>query len=376
MRPILVNIFTPQELNHSSYVQTGLFELEKEAFLTTKVKLSFSKRLGTLRVLNGTVIETSQPHPKTSFYELVDLETNKKILFATDLYDAADSFSKYALEHCDYVFKRNLDNDILQKLPKKYQSKVHALGLSFKVNPGRKKGRWKFYIGVLVTNIGINLKIDRLFFRRFKKTIMSQVQHYKNAYKSNTLSLYENISAESSENSILFQTRCFPIENQKDVQEIHQQRYRIILKLRKSFGNQFKGGFIPSDLAKLKYNDALTNLPTDPESYLALVKKSKIVIYTRGLLRSPAWKMAEYLSQGKIIIAEKLTAEQPVALQHGKEVLFFEDEKEIVPLIEKVLNDPNLSEMLSHNAKKYFDNYVHPKKNMKRIITFMLDQNK
>lgn len=375
MSAILVNIFTPQELNHSSYVQTGLFELEKESFLKTKVKLSLTKRLGTIKTEGQTITETNQPHPKTSFYELIHLDSGKKITFATDLYDASFSFSKYALDHCDYLFKRNYKTEDISKLPKKYQDKIYPFGLSFKVKPDHKKSKYIFYAGCFLVNLLQNTKLDSFFFKRFKKTITNQIQHCKNAYKSNDLSVYENTNLISSQDSIVFQTRCFPSEEQQDVQEIHQQRNRIIMRLRERFGTQFKGGFIPSAWAQSKYPEALTNLPTDPESYLALIKNSKVVIYTRGLIYSPAWKMAEYLSQGKVIIAEKLTAELPVPLENGKEVLFFQEESELIPLIEKVLEDSQLSQTLSQKAKKYFDTYVHPKENMRRIITFMLDQN-
>ncbi|SHJ00367.1 glycosyltransferase family protein [Flavobacterium terrae] len=376
MNQILIKIFTPQELNHSSYIQTGLFELEKESFLKTKINLSFSQRLGTIRINDKEITETQQSHPKTSFYQLVDIKSGKKINFATDLYDASYSFSKYALDYCDFVFKRNYKEEDIKKLSKNYQDKIYPLGLSFKVKPDNGKNKYVFYLGVFVINVIQSIKLDSLFFNRLKRTIKKQIQHCKNAYNSNDLESYEKFNFVSPENSVLFQTRCFPSEEQNDVFKIHQQRYRIILALRKRFGDLFKGGFIPSNLAKAKYPNALTNLPTDPDSYLELVKKSKVVIYTRGLIYSPAWKMAEYLSQGKVIVAEKLTAELPVPLENGKEVLFFEDEKELILLIEKVLNDSQLSEVLSHNAKKYFDSYVHPKENMRRIITFMLNQNK
>ena len=66
MDKITVKIFTPQELNHSSYIQTGLFELEHEGFLKTRVNLSIAKRLGTVRIIDSKINETNQPHPKTS----------------------------------------------------------------------------------------------------------------------------------------------------------------------------------------------------------------------------------------------------------------------------------------------------------------------
>jgi len=375
MSQILINIFTPQELNHSSYIQTGLFELEKESFLKTKVKLSFSKRLGTIRIEEKKITETQQPHPKTSFYQLIDTKSGKTINFATDLYDASTSFSKYALEHCDYVFKRNFEAKHIEVLPIEYQKKIVSLGLTFGCHSASKKAWHKFFIGFVLTNIRLNLKFDSYFVTRLKKKLKLVDSHWKFINTSRLIESFEVKSAIENNQDILFQTRCFASEEQKDVQEIHLQRYRIIQSLRERFGNQFKGGFIPSEVAQSKYPKALTNLPTDPESYLTLVKNSKVVIYTRGLIYSPAWKMAEYLSQGKVIIAEKLTTELPVPLENGREVLFFQEENELIPLIEKVLEDSQLSKTLSQNAKKYFETHVHPKANMRRIITFMLDQN-
>ena len=373
MTKLQVTIYTPQELNHSSYIQTGLFELENESFLTAKILLSFAKRLGTIKVSETAVLETNQPHPKTSFYQLMDTTTGRKISFATDLYDASTSFSKYALEHCDYVFKRNFETKYVEKLPKEYQNKLFPLGLTFKVHSENKKQMLPFLLGILIVNFLINIKFDSQFFSRIRKNITKQLQHWRQVKSANLIHSFEK-SESYSENTVLFQTRCFPFDEQVDVQQIHQQRYDLVLLLKDRFKKAFKGGIMPSEIANKKYSAALTNLPTDSKSYLNLIKKSKIVIYTRGLVHSPAWKMAEYLSQGKVIIAEKLTAELPVSLEHGKEVLFFEDDQELISLIEEVLENDTLSKKLSENAKIYFDTYVHPKQNMKRIINFMLAQ--
>src|SRR5690606_9220371 len=147
------------------------------------------------------------------------------------------------------------------------------------------------------------------------------------------------------------QTRCFHHENDEDEKQIHQQRYHLIKLLREHFPDNFLGGFVPSKIAIEKYNDALTNVPTAPEEYLDAMKKTKIVIYTRGLANSPAWKMAEYLSQGKVIIAEALTAELPVPLTEGKELLYFQNDTELIEKIKQVLADNELADHLSKNAR-------------------------
>lgn len=373
MNDIIISIFTPQELNHSSYVQTGLFELEKDKFLKNKVILSLKKRLGTIRIIDDKISETNQPHPKTSLYKLFDKNNNREINFATDLYDASFSFSKYALDNCDYIFKRNYEKKYIEKLPLEHQEKILPLGLSFPCVSKNFKAKNKIFISLLFTNLLISTKFDSYLFSRLFRTYKEQIKHLIDFKQTRLINEFIK-NDDNQEDYILFQTRCFPHENHEDVKQIHVQRYNLVLLLKDKFGKIFKGGIIPSEIANKNYSDALSNLPSDPVSYLNIVKKAKIVIYTRGLVNSPAWKMAEYLSQGKVIIAEKLTAELPFPLIDNEHLLFFDNDGELTNSIDKLINNQNLCDNLSKNARQYFENYVHPKQNMKRIINFMLEQ--
>lgn len=373
MKPqFTVRIYTPQELNHSSYVQTGLFELENDGFLQTKVVLSFKKRLGTIHIKNSIVDHTNNPHPKTSFYELINHQNGKNIRFATDLYDASYSFSKYALDHCDVVFKRNYESKYVTQLPNAYQEKLHPLGWSFGVHSTHKKSSVKFYSGLLLSNVLLNLKGDRHFFNRIIRAIQQQKKHWKFINTTRKLQSFDTQPTPPENDYIVFQTRCFAHENEPELKQLHLQRYRIIRLLQHHFPQLFKGGFINSTLVNEHYKDAVTNLKTDPQSYLQLVKSSKIGIYTQGIQESPAWKMAEYLSQGKIIIAQKFETELPVPLEDKTHVLFFDNEDAIVDLCHSVLNNPALAEKLSQNGRSYYEKHISPKQNIKRIMELML----
>ena len=373
MSRYLVKIYTPQELNHSSYVQTGLFELEQEGFIKTNVKLSFNKRLGTIRIINNKIEVTNQAHPKTSFYQLEDIVTGKVINFATDLYDAAFSFSKYALDNCDYIFKRNYETRYINKISEINKVQIKKFGLSFGVYSDHKKSTYLFFWGMIVSNFLVNIKLDRLFFKRLKNCFTDQLEHWRFVQTTRNIKLFESFSG-GNNNKILFQTRCFPNEIEKDTLQIHQQRFRIVKLLRNAFKDKFIGGIIPSPLALENYAPAISDLPADSNSYLAKVKHVKYVIYTRGLTNSPAWKLAEYLSQGKVIIAETITAELPISMEHKNEILYFNREADIVNLIEEVMNDEELAQNLTKNARSYFEEHVHPKQNMKRIINFLIEK--
>lgn len=369
-----VIIHTPQELNHSSYIQTGLFELEKMGLVNVEVQLYIKKNKGTLTVdKHGNITKTLRPHPKTSFYILIDSSSNKKISFATDLYDFAEHFSETALNNCDYYFKRNFENRFVNSIQQNAKAKIHKLGITFGNHSVYKHHDFKFFFGLFLSNLRLNLKGDRYLFKRLFKTYKAQQKHWQFINTSRSISRFENFE-QASENSIMFQTRCFLHEKDEDVKQIHQQRYHIIKLLRQHFHDIFMGGFVPSKLAKKTYGDALTNVPTAPEEYLDALKKAKIVIYTRGLANSPAWKMAEYLSQGKVIIAEPLTTELPVPLMEGKELLYFHNDTELVEKIKMVLEDETLAAHLSKNARTYFETHVHPVQNTKRILELMLNK--
>lgn len=374
MSNYIVIIHTPQELNHSSYIQTGLFELEKIGLIRVKVQLYLKKNKGALSVdKQGNITTTSRPHPKTSFYTLIDRPSNKKISFATDLYDFAEHFSKAALMNCDYYFKRNFENELVVTAQKDSKAKIQKLGITFGNHSQFKHGSPKFLLGLFVTNLRLNSKWDRYFIKRLMKTYKAQQKHWQFINTSRNIGRFESYESPIEE-SIMFQTRCFLHENDEDVKQIHQQRYHLIKLLRHHFPNKFMGGFVPSKVANEKYSDTLTNVPSAPEKYLDAMKKAKIVIYTRGLANSPAWKMAEYLSQAKVIIAEPLTTELPAPLVEGKELLYFNTDDELIKKIEMVLKDQQLAAHLSKNARTYFETQVHPVQNVKRILELMLNK--
>ncbi|MCF1191230.1 glycosyltransferase [Mangrovimonas sp. AS39] len=360
--------YTPQEFNHASNVQTGLFELERQGYVKVKVRTYFAKQLGKTIVSNtGEITQTQQAHPKTSFYKFIDGKSGGSIMFAIDLYDLANEFSTVAFQKCDLVFKRNYESRYVSCLPETLKGKVFKFGLAFGVNSQAMRRDVAFLLGGVLGSLHANLKLDRLLLQRLKKTYHIQRNEWQFVKRARELQQFEGFQ-EAKSKHILFQTRCFPHENSLDVKQIHEQRYQLIKLLKTRYPNNFKGGFVPSPLAIAKYSDALSSLPSEPHAYLEEVKNSRIVIYTRGLANSPAWKLAEYLSQGKVIIAEPLTAELPVPLVHGKEVLFFKDHKDLVRQITLVLSDESLMGELSRNARTYFETQVHPVVNMRRVL--------
>lgn len=353
-------------------MQTGLEEIAFDHSLEVAIKLDCLAKRGTIKVVGEDVMFTNKAQPKTSYYELKHPTSHKKIRFACDLYDLENEFSLVAMEKCDYVFKRNYRTSIVKKLESKYSNKLVPLGLTFRVKSKRHKRGVLLFIGLFCQNLKLVWKYDRLFFIRLSNELSKQWKHWQLDYSNRLLERFVEYKSVIN-NKILFQTRTFD-ENQEDVLAIHNQRYHLIKLLQTTFPDYFNGGFIPRGVALTKYKDALSNVPSEPEAYLNVVKACSIVIYTRGLAHSPAWKMAEYLSQGKVIMAEPLTTDLPEPLVHGVHLMYFNSDAELIENIKKVQQDTQLAARLSKNARSYFEQWVHPTKNMERILTFMMQK--
>src|SRR5690606_9191852 len=130
---------------------------------------------------NGKITKTSRPSPKTSFYTLMNGSTNKKIRFATDLYDFAEHFSTVALNNCDFYFKRNYESRFVNVLNKNFSNKIHQLGLTFRVKSEKVRSKSKFKLGILLSNLLLNTRFDKRLIHRIKNSYEVSMNHLKKA---------------------------------------------------------------------------------------------------------------------------------------------------------------------------------------------------
>ena len=61
---VKVLIYLPKEISHSSYIHTGLLELEKKGLIECDLLMKFRKEIGRFSVLNGTNSLLNVPQPK------------------------------------------------------------------------------------------------------------------------------------------------------------------------------------------------------------------------------------------------------------------------------------------------------------------------
>lgn len=366
-----VIIYTPQDLNHSSYIQSGLFELEKTNFINCVIKLNLKKRVGRISTETGKCVFSAHPQKKTSYYKLINNLTKEEIKFATDLYDIPHFFSDYALKNCDYIFKRNFQSKYIAPIKKYSKAEILPLGLSFGVQSIDQKSSVMLQIAHFISELNFNFKVDRNLFKRLYKTFKITKKHREYVTKGRSLDLFTNFNIKLNL-KVFYQVRCFPELGVEDVKELHYQRSTLVRTLKRRLKNNFIGGLVQSDISNKYYPDCITDQPSDPVSYVNLIKDNSICIYTRGLSNSPARKLPEYLSQGKCIVAERYFTELPVPLENGKNIMYFDTIEQCADICEALLLDAEKVRFLSINARRYYEDFIQPKENVKRILDIMI----
>jgi hypothetical protein len=122
--------------------------------------------------------------------------------------------------------------------------------------------------------------------------------------------------------------------------ELNDRRAQLVRALREAFGSRFRGGLIPTPLAKEAYPDCISNLPTTQAAYLEEVKQAQIGVVPRGLHGSVPWKLAENLAASRCVVSESWTVSLPPPLESGTNVLWFEHVEECLASIDHLLSHP------------------------------------
>jgi hypothetical protein len=366
MSNIRITIFTPQDLNHSSFLQTAFFEMASIGLLDCNLKIDLSLKPGRYSVSeDGHVKESFHLQPKTSYYLYENFDTNKRIFFAADLYDVPNHFSSYALRNCDIVFKRNYISKYIKYLPIK--GKIFPIGLTFGCQSKKKKKWFTLSIAYVIISLKSHLKFDKFFLKRFLKIIKKNNSHFSYVTKGREIDKIRTYQ-QSVKNQVFYQVRCFPNTDVDFVKEVNDERAYLVKSLKKALGNDYCGGLVPDYVSINNYPNELTFMSTDPNDYLNHIKESSICIYTKGLQNSPARKLPEYLSQGKCIVSERMETELPHNLEEGKHIFFYDNINECINICEKLLKDGELVQQVSKNARRYYEDYLDPVSVGKSII--------
>lgn len=271
-------------------------------------------------------------------------DTKKKIII-----DSRDSneIDAVCLEWCDTYGKINYNEE---KIFGSNQDKIIALGPSF---------------GVKIWNLFSTLFYLFLNFYRFISTISNKrdfIANYWRQYKRFRLNVYT--PCVSSKNEVFFISSIWKREA-----ETNKNRALFIEECKSNSSVVFEGGFAARfNGDNLGYDDLVFSKKIYLGVYIEKVKKSAIVFNTPAVLSCHGWKLAEFLALGKAIITTSHINKLPENLLNYEHVIYANDIKGIKIAVEELISNMNLRCKLESNSRKYFDEYLAPKKVIQKMI--------
>jgi Glycosyl transferases group 1 len=288
----------------------------------------------------------------------IRVESGEERLAAIDVYDRADVFGHELLESCDLYFKRSFYEAEIARLPVTLQNKVVPFGMNYACHTS--VNYWRAIAGPMLGKL--------------RRAVSGGPAAMKDALLQVLMipryGLFEVEPSVPLRPEIVFQTRVWTQADcsTEAIEPLNESRVAMVRALRKSFPKHFRGGVIPTKLARNRYPDALTAEPTRPAGYLTASRESLIGISTRGLHHSTPFKLPEYLAGSKCVVSEPLRNALPDMLEGGRDLVWFRGVDECLAKCEELLRRPEQAGELRHNAWKYYQEHVAPAAHVRKCL--------
>ena len=182
-------------------------------------------------------------------------------------------------------------------------------------------------------------------------------------------SAFERPPQAPAEPAILYQVRLWdPKPGRPDLDACLEQRVSLVRNLRAAFGRRFLGGLMPTPLARERFPELLTPLPSGMRAWPELVTRPLVAVSSEGLHGSIGYKLGEYLGASLAIVADRLPATLPEPLVEGAHYLAYRTPDECVARCERLLSDPASAGEMRERNWTYYRSQVEPAAQMRRVI--------
>ena len=342
MRPSVELIYDHhQDIYHASSVSVGLEALAARG----RIDLTYRK---------ATAAEADLVADSLTVALFIrDPQHSTEHLAAIDLHDQSHVFGPKILERCDIYFKRSYFEPDLEPLSVDCATKVVPFGLNFASRTMGSSVRmvWR-------TGLGKLLQGRHGIHGLRKHLVLPKPEEF------------EQTPDVALEPTIVFQTRVWePHETAPgECDELNEQRVAVVRALREAFGERFRGGLVPTALAKARYPHEVSIFPTRRPEYIAMSKRNLIGVYTRGLHHSTAFKLPEYLAASQCIVAQTPRNGTPKPMVAGTHFLPFDDPDECVAACQQLLFDHDLAAQMRRANHAYYHAEVAPAAHMERVL--------
>jgi hypothetical protein len=320
------------QLYQNANLLVGLSELARAGRIGLEVEAPNSPEVDpSLLNYTGLTIEVQGP-------DAVD----SRIFF--DQHDRSDLWNTEALATCDVYFKRchiAADRDRLHEAARR---KILPLGPILPCRTGHTSRL------ILRSLVGARLGSAR---RRLLPLIAMLVSWYRSLPD---LADFERLPGMPADSVVLFQPRLYDRgeTGDEDHEALNGWRVEVLRALRAAFPGRFRGGLVPTPIARSRYPDLLSPLPCNRTRYIRWSKRNLISVSIRGLWGSLPCKVGESLAASQCLVSERFRHDLIVPLREGTHWLGYRTADECVAACGRLLDDAALAqEMRRANYESY-----------------------
>lgn len=363
MADFKVTVYLDSNGTHLHQIYTGLF------LLSQRKEIDLIFRPG---------ISVTKGRPNRQFLAMLVERAGIKVKCIFDLQDSPAIGLPEALPWCDIYFKRSLELETFSGLSKYQEKKLHPFGFNYQVVSSSKAYFFqRFFLEFISRPYNPFVEKNRFHLSNWK-------EYFEAVWKPEVSPLLTPQTLSPSRiklsNNILFQCRLWDPahmaeRNRDDAEKINNQRIELIRRLKTEFGSNFVGGLQHNSFAQRVAPDLLINSKhlADRNAYINLVKKSRVVISSSGLLGSNGWKLGEYVALGKCIISEPIETLLPGTFRSGIHYLQYTGTDECVEKVVNLFRKEAQAEYFMKNTTDYYFDYLAPDALIRNFLVAMFD---
>lgn len=362
MADFKVTVYLDSNGTHLHQIYTGLFLLSqnKEIDLVLRPGISITK-----------------DRPNRQFLAMLVERADLKVRCIFDLQDSPAIGLPGALSWCDFYFKRSLENSTFTGLDEKARRKLRPYGFNYQVLSSSKA---YFFKRILLEFFS---RPYNPFSQKNRFHLSNLKEYFEAMWKTPSPLLGPDTLSPGTHdlsNNILFQCRLWdPTQmaekNRGDAERINTERVEIIRRLKIEFGSSFVGGLQHNDYAQRVAPDLLINSKhlAERNAYINLVKKSRVVISSPGLLGSNGWKLGEYVALGKCIVSESIDTFLSGTFRSGVHYMPYTSADDCVEKVVNLFKKEAQVEYFMKNTADYYFDYLAPDILMRNLLVAMFD---
>lgn len=354
-----VACYCDTDLVHASYAVTGLIELADEK----AIDLSFHLEDRTVGRYRGV----------WTLWLTIEV-LGKQHRVCIDCHDVPTYFCPESLAACDRYYKSNLRRDTYEAVPSEHRAKLRPFGPYLPCRPRRDRSLalrrlgnlWAKFRHRFITGTKRRSLWDK--WRAFAPEL-NRHKRYASRAMWDKYEAPPNEIADDHEPAILFNPSCWDESEGEEIRAMNESRAKLIVALRREFGERFIGGFRNFGPSTANYPEAVEPRAIPHAEYVRLLQATPVTVYVNGKWGCFSWRLPENFAAGKCMISEPIANDAGFPLDESAGIVQCESVEQMAAALRRVTSSPDEMRHLCERSREIYRAHLRPATRMRKLLS-------